>query len=390
MSKRFLAGFLLVSVLSVGIVGVVDIASPPMYASVGEKIKTGITKGVKKGVTKAKQAAVKTWKAMRGLAAGFIRLGLGMVNSVRKLKYDDRYLTIPVWFNFGPGIVKFDVQHDLGAPTEDIVGFERSNAKFLLREPVKFLGNLKFKVDAVKTLSEIEKNLKVAEKITAFFPPATIVLATLRQMLVVLKYNLSWRRETVFMMRLWSLFVSAFSPSDPVTFLDVPGELLFMLARLSETVNEAATVKAHGGIKNPKKWDPKKIVTFGDFGVADIFKKKAFVLLDAFFKKRNLKMSTHSVQEWKTLVQRRKAWRGKDNLHGAKNTVMNMPATAMDDALHVAVCAVHGIDYLLTWNFKHLDNAETKPIIRSVCAGHGYTSPEISTPLELMGGAEDA
>ena len=67
-----------------------------------------------------------------------------------------------------------------------------------------------------------------------------------------------------------------------------------------------------------------------------------------------------------------------------------LPAKALNDALHIAVFAVHGIDYLLTWNCRHLDNAETKPVIRSVCAIHGYTSPEICTPQELMGGFDDA
>ena len=67
-----------------------------------------------------------------------------------------------------------------------------------------------------------------------------------------------------------------------------------------------------------------------------------------------------------------------------------LPAKALNDALHIAVSAVHGIDYLLTWNCRHLDNAETKPVIRSVCAIHGYASPEICTPQELMGGFDDA
>ena len=54
-----------------------------------------------------------------------------------------------------------------------------------------------------------------------------------------------------------------------------------------------------------------------------------------------------------------------------------------------AVAAVHGVDYLLTWNFRHLDNAETKPAIRDTCARRGYAGPEICTPGELMGGLED-
>jgi hypothetical protein len=66
-----------------------------------------------------------------------------------------------------------------------------------------------------------------------------------------------------------------------------------------------------------------------------------------------------------------------------------VPAKALGDSLHIAFSAVHGVDYLLTWNFRHLDNAETKPLIRGVCAIHGYTCPEICTPQELMGETEN-
>ena len=62
-----------------------------------------------------------------------------------------------------------------------------------------------------------------------------------------------------------------------------------------------------------------------------------------------------------------------------------LPEKATDDALHVAICAYHGVDYLLTWNCRHIDNAEMKPLMRSVCSVQGYTCPEICTPLELMG-----
>ena len=62
-----------------------------------------------------------------------------------------------------------------------------------------------------------------------------------------------------------------------------------------------------------------------------------------------------------------------------------LPERAADDALHLAIAAYHGVDYLLTWNCRHLDNAEMKPVMRSVCAIHGYACPEICTPLELMG-----
>ncbi len=66
-----------------------------------------------------------------------------------------------------------------------------------------------------------------------------------------------------------------------------------------------------------------------------------------------------------------------------------LPSKALNDSLHIAVAAVHGLDYLLTWNFRHLDNAELKPAIRRLCIMKGYACPEICTPQELMGGSED-
>jgi predicted nucleic acid-binding protein len=65
------------------------------------------------------------------------------------------------------------------------------------------------------------------------------------------------------------------------------------------------------------------------------------------------------------------------------------PCGAEVDALHVAVAAVHRIDYLLTWNFRHIDNAAKKPIIRSICFSAGYSCPEICTPMELLQEGED-
>lgn len=61
-----------------------------------------------------------------------------------------------------------------------------------------------------------------------------------------------------------------------------------------------------------------------------------------------------------------------------------MPPAAEADALHIAVSVVHGIEFLLTWNCRHIDNAITKPIIRSICDEAGYTCPEICTPMELL------
>ena len=62
-----------------------------------------------------------------------------------------------------------------------------------------------------------------------------------------------------------------------------------------------------------------------------------------------------------------------------------LPEKARDDALHIATAVIHRIDYLLTWNCRHIDNAETKPVIRRVCFEKGFACPEICTPEELGG-----
>lgn len=66
-----------------------------------------------------------------------------------------------------------------------------------------------------------------------------------------------------------------------------------------------------------------------------------------------------------------------------------VPQKAIDDALHIAIAAVHDVDYLLTWNCQHIDNAEMKPKIRKICRDYGFNCPEIATPIELMGATED-
>jgi len=66
-----------------------------------------------------------------------------------------------------------------------------------------------------------------------------------------------------------------------------------------------------------------------------------------------------------------------------------VPTTAQADALHIAVATVQEADYLLTWNCRHIDNAATKPTVRSICVVAGYTCPEICTPFELLSEPED-
>jgi hypothetical protein len=62
-----------------------------------------------------------------------------------------------------------------------------------------------------------------------------------------------------------------------------------------------------------------------------------------------------------------------------------LPPKASLDALHIAVAAVHDMDYLLTWNCKHIANARMRPIIERIIHQHGYNAPIIATPEELQG-----
>lgn len=57
-----------------------------------------------------------------------------------------------------------------------------------------------------------------------------------------------------------------------------------------------------------------------------------------------------------------------------------IPESALPDAIHVAVAAIHAIPYLATWNFAHLANRHTIPKIEKICQKAGYTSPRIASP----------
>ena len=63
-----------------------------------------------------------------------------------------------------------------------------------------------------------------------------------------------------------------------------------------------------------------------------------------------------------------------------------LPATAVEDALHIAVATVHGMDYLLSWNCKHIVNAEMRTPVVRISRSRGYEPPVICTPEELVGG----
>ena len=61
------------------------------------------------------------------------------------------------------------------------------------------------------------------------------------------------------------------------------------------------------------------------------------------------------------------------------------PRKAVDDALHVACAAVHGIDYVMTWNCRHIANEFRKPLIERLIRDRGFKPPALTTPQLLLG-----
>lgn len=63
-----------------------------------------------------------------------------------------------------------------------------------------------------------------------------------------------------------------------------------------------------------------------------------------------------------------------------------IPKEYPDDALHIATAALNKMDYLVSWNFKHITNAQTIPLVKRICEENGYRCPEICTPQMLQEG----
>ena len=61
-----------------------------------------------------------------------------------------------------------------------------------------------------------------------------------------------------------------------------------------------------------------------------------------------------------------------------------VPHKAAADAAHIAIAVTNGVDYLVTWNFRHIANAKMRSRIERVCREAGYEPPTICTPNELM------
>ena len=61
-----------------------------------------------------------------------------------------------------------------------------------------------------------------------------------------------------------------------------------------------------------------------------------------------------------------------------------VPREAAADAAHIAIAVTNGVEYLVTWNFRHIANAAMRVRIERACRQAGYEPPVICTPRELM------
>ncbi len=66
-----------------------------------------------------------------------------------------------------------------------------------------------------------------------------------------------------------------------------------------------------------------------------------------------------------------------------------IPEKAVRDAAHIAVATVHGVQYLLTWNCRHLANAQISRRVAQICSERGFVMPTICTPEELFAETDD-
>jgi len=66
-----------------------------------------------------------------------------------------------------------------------------------------------------------------------------------------------------------------------------------------------------------------------------------------------------------------------------------LPPKAQVDALHISIAAHHRIQYIVTWNCKHIANARILPKIHGILTDLGIPIPIICTPEEMLGNETD-
>jgi len=78
-----------------------------------------------------------------------------------------------------------------------------------------------------------------------------------------------------------------------------------------------------------------------------------------------------------------------ETLAGALIQGHAVPKSQPNDALHIALAAIHQVKYVVSWNFRHIVNASLRPAIERVCRDAGYEPPILCTPEELLEESDD-
>jgi predicted nucleic acid-binding protein len=65
-----------------------------------------------------------------------------------------------------------------------------------------------------------------------------------------------------------------------------------------------------------------------------------------------------------------------------------IPEKDRDDARHIAIGVIHDLDYIVSWNYKHMVNILVRRLINSTNIRMGYNSIEIISPEEVTGDGE--
>jgi hypothetical protein len=75
----------------------------------------------------------------------------------------------------------------------------------------------------------------------------------------------------------------------------------------------------------------------------------------------------------------------KPSIYIETTIVSSLVARPSRDAVHIAYAAVYGMDYLLTWNCRHINNIEMIWQVEEICLEKGYKCPKICSPEQMPG-----
>ncbi len=82
-----------------------------------------------------------------------------------------------------------------------------------------------------------------------------------------------------------------------------------------------------------------------------------------------------------------------DEAKGLARSLINrlaVPESQPRDALHISIAAVHRVEFIVTWNFKHILNPHLQAKIADVCRDEGYRPPVNCTPQQLLESEDDS